>query len=152
MINVNTFIKYKDMFFDIYQYAGPRVNENNLEGGIILTINNTTLIDLEMWDYIIELWSYILEGLEYISRETPFECNFPDQPILLKMTPIKSNVLLEITIEHTKKVFIDKNILMKKLCQHIIKFFSKIVEIPGISHSYSLEIKRAKHLIENSQN
>lgn len=67
MINIDTFIKFNDDFINIFDFKEKIRNNDYIEGVIELTINDKSLIDKSMYDYIDELWSYLSEGLFIVS-------------------------------------------------------------------------------------
>jgi hypothetical protein len=59
--------------------ADPR----HVEGALTLKIDNVSVIDVTMWDYIDQLWAYISDMVSSLSNKKEVSTYFPDQPIRL---------------------------------------------------------------------
>ncbi|MDC9591591.1 hypothetical protein PSI23_20485 [Xenorhabdus sp. XENO-10] len=129
-ININSYIKIGDEFFDIFQYEGKIRDIHYIDGALELTINGKPLIDKSMWDNINHLWNYFSEGLSLVYENKEFRCSFPDQPIDVKFTPLKGNRRVCISVNcyviPEVKTSLDKNEFLIAMRDHAIKFFERL--------------------------
>lgn len=148
MIEIKSYIKYKKVFIDIFEFDGVIADSNYIEGGLVLTINGVELINLEMWDYIDQLWAYISTGLKAVSENKEFETNFPDQPIKVKFKPIRQDILLTVICHSEEKVVVNKNVFVNEMSKYAISFFERLSTFKGVDkNNYDYEIKILKGLI-----
>ncbi|AYY80459.1 MULTISPECIES: hypothetical protein [Proteus] len=150
MLQVSTYLKIKDNFININEYNGLLKDSFYIEGAIELSIYNTKVIDIGMWDYVDQLWSYLIEGLVKINENKEFKANFPDQPIEIKFQPINDNVLITITANEPQKAFIKKELFIKTMALHAQDFFNKLVTFKGIVlNDYAIDFQNIKNLLKN---
>ncbi|EYU13172.1 hypothetical protein [Photorhabdus aegyptia] len=130
MIRINTYIKTKDEYIDIFQYDGKIKNVDYIDGALELTINGKNLIDKTMYDYIDDLWSYLSEGLSLLYDNKEFKCYFPDQPIEVRFIPSKGDrVVVSVNCHSETKTSIDRKEFLISMRDHAIKFFEKLEEL-----------------------
>ncbi|HDJ1442397.1 TPA: hypothetical protein PPN70_004868 [Serratia rubidaea] len=143
MIEVKSYIKSKEDYINILEFSGEIKDCNYIEGALELTINNVNLINLEMWDYIDQLWAYLSEGLDAISKNNEFNTYFPDQPIEVKLKPIKDNVLISVKCNSKVTTLTNKDEFVSAMSKHALDFFERLSTIKGIEKDHY------KHEIEN---
>lgn len=149
MINVSTYLKIRDNFININDYNGLLKDTFYIEGAIELSIYNTKIIDISMWDYVDQLWSYLVEGLVKINENQEFKTNFPDQPIEIKFQPINESVLITINANGSRKSFINKHLLIKTMALHAQGFFNKLVTFKGIVlNDYAIDFQNIENLLK----
>ncbi|MDC9595124.1 hypothetical protein [Xenorhabdus sp. IM139775] len=130
MISINTYIKIKDEYIDIFQYDGKFKNSDYIDGALELTINGISLIDKSMYDYIDDLWCYLAEGLSILEDNQEFKCYFPDQPIEVKFTPSKGNrVLVSVNCHSEVKTSIEKEEFLIVMSEHAKRFFKRMEDL-----------------------
>ncbi|MDC9583222.1 hypothetical protein PSI15_16995 [Xenorhabdus sp. PR6a] len=130
MISINTYIKIKDEYIDIFQYDGGVKSSDYIDGTLELTINGISLIDKSMYDYIDDLWCYLAEGLSVLYDNQEFKCYFPDQPIEVKFTPSKGNrVLVSVNCHSEVKTSIEKEEFLIAMSGHAKRFFERMEDL-----------------------
>lgn len=140
MIEIRTYIKSGDEFYDVFTFEGPLDDVDYIDGALELTINGVNLINKEMYDYIDQLWAYISEGLVNLFNGKSYKVFFPDQPIEIEFLPIKNDgVLISI---YNNKIFYNKNDFLNVMSKHAKSFFERLILIePSLSPSCSNIIK-----------
>lgn len=123
MISVKTYIKKNNEFVELHEYKDSIDDLNYIEGALELTINGVALIDKNMWDYIDQLWFYISDGIGCLLDNQSFETYFPDQPIKMKMTPFRNNVIFSVTCNSEEKILINKADFISVMTENALDFF-----------------------------
>jgi hypothetical protein len=111
---------------------------SHVEGAIKLTIGNSEVITLDMWDCVDQLWAYIITGVESAKNGVAYVTYFPDQPIQFSLTPSKNNfVVVRIEAVETVEKSVDAKSFYLSACEACIEFF--------------LELKRVAKVLNSSQ-
>ena len=84
MVTVTTYLRAPDGTFQpVETSTSAPADPDYVEGAIELTIDATTIIGTEEWDYVDQLWAYIANMLLNLKTDDVASTYFPDQPIKL---------------------------------------------------------------------
>lgn len=82
-------------YVEIQVWTGRLPDDDYIEGWIALSVDGQVLLDERHWDLIDQLWAYLIDGLiKSLDSGEPFECYFPDQPLKLRIHPMRWNELV----------------------------------------------------------
>ncbi|AMO46700.1 Hypothetical protein AKI40_0272 [Enterobacter sp. FY-07] len=141
MIEVQSFIKSEQGFVDVFAFEGTITDPDYIDGALLLRINGVELINQAMWDYVDQLWAYFTSGLLALAEENAFETCFPDQPITVRFTPLRDQVLISVDCHGEVKAVVGKGEFIREMATQARRFFERIVTLKGIDrHAYDNEI------------
>lgn len=141
---VISYLKIDGHFVRVEECVGPLRDESYIEGAIECVIDGRSLLSLEHWDLVDQLWLYLLDGVESLQRGEAFECCFPDQPLLLRSTPIAGN-WVEVTIGDRTQKF-EQSRLVTLLVQGAIDFFEALSTIARHGATWQAGLARSRGL------
>src|SRR5688500_17838192 len=67
MVAIKSLLKVADDLVPVEEFVGPIVDQNYIEGGIELSVENVRMLAREQVDYVDQLWAYLVEGLEEVA-------------------------------------------------------------------------------------
>lgn len=151
-IIVESYLRQEDGEFTLAEsWSDPISDHEYLEGALKLTINDTPLITLTMWDYIDELWAYAINTLQEFASGDSVHMYFPDQPIKLEMKRTTPNMILVSTSSRSGKfdnsAWAHESDFVHQLLDAGEKFFTKMNKLdPTGQGQYEHDIERIKEV------
>ncbi|WP_312689886.1 hypothetical protein [Kosakonia sp.] len=143
MIEVQSFIKSEQGFVDVFAYDGTITDSDYIDGALLLRINGVELINQSMWDYVDQLWAYFTSGLLALAKGDVFETCFPDQPVTVRFTPLREQVLVSVDCHGEVKAVVDKAEFIGEMATQAHRFFARMATLKGIDrHAYDHEIRQ----------
>ncbi|WP_144410273.1 hypothetical protein [Chromobacterium vaccinii] len=117
MINVKTFFKVGNEFFDAEVWEGNVDDINYIYGSICLIVDGCAVFDKELWDCVDQLWSYVVDGLYCLSKGQPFSFYFPDQAafVSFNLTPKGDQVEIFIDLNGGRHVLVSKALFLQSM-------------------------------------
>ena len=151
-IIIESYLRQEDGEFTLAEsWNAPISDHEYLEGALKLTINDTPIITLTMWDYIDELWAYVINTLQELASGDSVHMYFPDQPIKLEMKRTPPNMILVSISPRSGKfdnsAWTHEGDFVHQLLDAGEKFFTKMSKLdPAGQGQYEHDIERIKEV------
>ncbi|WP_028313640.1 hypothetical protein [Desulfatibacillum aliphaticivorans] len=130
MINIRTFLLVDKNFIPLEEFSGSFRDKYYIDGGITLSIYNTPVLTLEMWDLVDLLWVNIVDQLEAIALGQTVVVCFPDCPLQLLFQPIGVNsVNVKTNAKNSLSAMAPKDMLISCLCSSGWRFFKRMMDL-----------------------
>ncbi|WP_054941450.1 hypothetical protein [Paenibacillus ihuae] len=71
-----------------------QIDDNYLEGAIVMNYNNRPIMTFRLWDLVGNLWAYLLNAVEEFLVNGKSECYLPDQPIKIEIIENKYDYII----------------------------------------------------------
>jgi hypothetical protein len=127
MVAIESLLKVADDLVPVQEFKGPIVDENYIEGAIVLSVGSKPILTREMVDYVDQLWAYLVQGLEEVVAGREFSTCYPDMPIEIRLRPQGDNVTINLS---SRKRAAEATIAIDELCSAMASagslFFSKL--------------------------
>jgi hypothetical protein len=151
MIDMSTYFRIKNDFVSLEKYSGSFKDIDYIEGAIVLSVNNVSILSLETWDYVDQMWGYVVNGLECIISGQNYFTYFPDQPIGLSFEILK-NDMIKVGVDYKGGAYsvISKNEFVTSVCSKAREFFQKMLElVPVYKKSWINYLDKIKKIERN---
>jgi hypothetical protein len=79
VISVQSLIKVDDVFIPALEFDGPVDDPVYLEGAIVLVMDGVSVLDAQLWDYIVLLWALLIGALEEAAESGFAKTGLPGQ-------------------------------------------------------------------------
>ncbi|MFE4133212.1 hypothetical protein [Peribacillus sp. YIM B13482] len=114
-----------------------------IDGGVILSFNNQTIVGHNYWDDLTTLWSYLLNVIDDYSTYGEGSCFYPDQPIEIHLKDVDSNLVV-LSVDN-KEIKINKNSFFAKIISEA-KYFFEILTNDLMLPKYKHELKQIEDI------
>lgn len=127
MVIIESLLRVAGELVPVDEFVGPIIDQDYIEGAIVLTVDNKPILTREMVDYVDQLWAYLLQALEEIVGGREVSTCYPDMPIELRFRPHGDRVTINLA---SRKTDAEANVPIDELCQALASagslFFSKL--------------------------
>jgi len=90
-LKVTSFFRQDGRSIPLEEFIGPISDTNYIEGALSVTLYETELFDILLWDYVDQLWAYLVDGICAVAAGESYSCYFPDQPIRIEFEIVGGN-------------------------------------------------------------
>jgi hypothetical protein len=132
LIEVESYLRASDgEFTPIAEASHPPADTRRIEGAITLRIDNVTVLDTAVWDYVDQLWAYICDMVGALSEKSEVSTYFPDQPIkLIFRRQGNGRILVSAEMSRGSRVAnADEHEFVSELQSKGSEFFAKMSEL-----------------------
>lgn len=163
MIQVESYLKKGNAFIPIAQFREAVADPEHIEGAIELVIGDVPLLSRDMWDYVDQLWSYLVSGLCEVCRGNRVSTYFPDQPIEIIMTPMRSRREITVEVKYneyqvptevvTRRIHRSASTDLQEFVEALTRaagaFFVRMGElVPTEKYSYQIDLEKIRRIAE----
>ena len=144
-----TLLRIGESFYNVDSYNGSVAASEEIQGALLITIDNVPFVDEENWDTIDQLWEYMITAVQEIKRGNEFVTYYPDQPIELKFIPLSGGMMMlshESATTDLKHVTLSTDQFIAEVTQKAESFFEKMMTFcHQNSAKYKQNLKKLHH-------
>jgi len=87
MLTIQSLLKVAEELVPVEEFVGPIVDENYIEGAIVLSVGAKPILTRDMVDYVDQLWAYLIQGFGEVVAGREFSTFYPDMPLEVVLRP-----------------------------------------------------------------